>query len=206
MNPRVFILLGPTFLMCLALLSGCSAPGENAAMYQTRVIPGCAPDELLVSAETVLRREFPRVTVDRGRRQLTGSPVEFTTTHDSGTATDLIGGRTTMRRKARFLVASSPDGPVAELRIDVERQDTARQEQLAQDQAPDRGFGDHPAAQSPIQRDAGTSRSQNMVWTFVRRDRNLEHGMLDELAKLYERRTPEGRGESQPTAAASQPK
>lgn len=196
---RVRLLLSCSCLFTAALF-GCAGANEEATAYQSRVIPGSTTDELIASAEVLLKREFPRVSVDRARHQLNAEPVEFTTTRDSMTANDLVGGRSTMRRKGRFSVANSAEGPVARVRIEVERQDTARQEQLAQSQSPDRGFGDSPAQQTPIQRDAGVSRSQNAVWTFVRRDRNLERNVLDDLARQYERRTPEGRAES-PTSA-----
>lgn len=195
MRIRVLFILA---LTCGAAV-GCRGTAQDDITYQSRMISGATQEGLLSSAELLLRREFPRVTTDRVKRRVVAEPVEFVTTHDSQTTADLVSGRTTMRRRGQVQVAASPEGAVARIRIDIERQDTARQEMLAMNQAPDRGFGDAPSRQTAIDRDAATSRRQNTVWTFVRRDRNLERAILDDLVRQNERAAA-----SEP--AATQPK
>ena len=65
---------------------------------------------------------------------------------------------------------------MAELRIDIEREDTRRRIGYQQESR----LTDAPS-HTPIQRDAATTERQNTVWTLVRRDRRLERDLLNEL-------------------------
>lgn len=170
-------------LVVLAPLSlfGCSQ-GVEKQRYQSRVIPAASPDEVFLAAQTVLRREFGPIKVDPEARRLTSRPVEFHTSSSSGTARDLYGGRSTMRRTAHFLASTHGDDTVARLRIEIERQDTARREAFQPDR--DWRLSDTPG-QTPIERDAATSSEQNAVWTYIRRDRRLERELLGELEEEF---------------------
>jgi hypothetical protein len=162
-------------------LTGCTQ-GLEARTFQTRVIHAASADEVFRAAQVILRREFGRLQVDSEGRRIVAEPVEYRTSSESGTARDLYGGRSTMRRTADFVVTPRSDGAVARLRIGLERQDTARREVFR----PEHGrFSDAPGQRTAIERDAATSTQQNTVWTFVKRDRRLERALLEELQEQF---------------------
>ena len=86
-----------------------------------------------------------------------------------------------MGRIAHFAVAERGEDTVARLRIDIERQDTTRQEAFQ----PDRHRISDAPGQTAIERDAATTTRQNTVWTFVKRDRRLERTLLAELEEQF---------------------
>lgn len=161
-------------------LTGC-APGVDARSFQSRVIRDAAPDDVFHAAQTILRREFGPLEIESDARRLASRPVEYRTTSESGSARDLYGGRSTMRRIARFSVAPRGDGAVARLGIDVERLDTARREAFQ----PDRYRLTDAPSQTPIERDAATSTRQNTIWTFVKRDLRFERALLTEIQEQF---------------------
>jgi hypothetical protein len=170
-------------LLPLAIaLTGC-APGVDARSFQSRVIRSAAPDDVFRAAQVILRREFGPLEIESDARRLVSRRVEYRTTSDSGSARDLYGGRSTMRRIARFSVGQRGDGAVARLGIDVERLDTARREAFQ----PDRYRLTDAPSQTPIERDAATSTRQNTVWTFVKRDLRFERALLAELQERFAR-------------------
>ncbi|MBU0617648.1 MAG: hypothetical protein KKI02_08015 [Planctomycetes bacterium] len=174
--PGVLSALAP-MLLCLV---GCSQ-GMETRSFQPRVIDEASPDDVLLAAQVLLRREFGRVDIEPGARRIVSQPVEYQTSSESGTARDLYGGRSTMRRIAHFAVAKRGDGSIARLRIEVERMDTARREAFR----PDQGRISDAPSQTPIERDAATTTRQNTVWTFVKRDRRLERALLAELQEQF---------------------
>jgi len=177
MTPRIAL---PVLVLAALGLTGC-ARGLEAPGYTTRLIETADPDRVLQAAEVVLRREFGRLTVDREQRRIESDPLEYTSARDSGTARDLVGARSRMRRVARFVAARRGSGSLARLRIDLERQDTAQRAASPPDAY---RLSDSPAY-TPIERDAATTRRQNTVWTKVRRDQRLERALLDELRELF---------------------
>jgi hypothetical protein len=172
--------MSAVLLPILLCLVGCSQ-GMESRTFQARVIDRAAPDDVMLAAQVLLRREFGRLDVEPGSRRIVSQPVEYQTSSDSGTARDLYRGRSTMRKVAHFAVAKRGEGTIARLRIDVERMDTARQEVFRADQG---RISDAPG-QTPIERDAATSTRQNTVWTFVKRDRQLERALLAELQEQF---------------------
>lgn len=171
---------------CLASLvavaawsSGCAEDLESR-QFQTRLVSADA-DTVLQAAEVALRREFPRVTVDRAAGRITSEPLEYTTATESGTSRDLVRGASSMRRVAACSVSPRGERAVLRLRIDVQRQDTARRDVVQ----PEQGRISDTPGYTPIDRDSATTREQNAVWTFVRRDRQLERALLEEIQGLF---------------------
>lgn len=162
---------------------GCSS-GRGVRPAPERVIASASPDDVLVAAAQILHREFGRVARE-GNRRLVTAPQEYSTVRDSGTTRDLYGGRSTMRRSATLEVGTRGDETVARLRVDVEREDTNRQQVMHY-----RGhrLTDNPGAQTPITHDAATTTEQNTVWTFVRQDRRLARALLEELQEVFARK------------------
>jgi hypothetical protein len=145
------------------------------------VLDAADPDEVLAAAETILRREFPRLEVRRDERRIVAHPVEYLSARNTGTARDLIGARSRMRRLGNLQVGKKGGGAIAHLRIEIQRQDTERRRAV---QPGHYRISDSPAY-TPIDRDAATTVSQNTVWTFVRRDRRLERALLTELQERF---------------------
>ncbi len=179
---------------------GCTADAIRVAEHQERVIEGADADLLLAAALPILQREFGRVQVDRHAHRIVTQPVEFTTERESGTARDLYRGKSTMRRKADFMVGRRGGATVARLKVDVERRDTERQVVLRP--RPQR-LGDSPGQETALETDGATTGEQNAIWTRVRRDRKLERELLDELRDQCARLTAvvEPAPASQPTPA-----
>ncbi len=166
----------------LTTLVGCEVDTGPAAMtYRTIVIDDATPDEVLQAGELVLAREFRAVTTNRAARTIVSAPVEYTTRRESGTTRDFYRGRSRMRRVARFASESLGGQTVARLRIDIERQDTARRTALRSAT----GRIDDSPARTPIEDDGATTESQNQVWTKVRRDVGVEQRLLAELRRAF---------------------
>ena len=173
--------MGATVMGIVALaLAGCAR--EMSMTGQTaRVIESASPSQVLTAAVSLLRQEFGRVKPGPGPDALVTEPVEYDTSRESGTARDLYRGRSTMRRTAQFSVAPDGDRTVARLRIDIERQDAGR---AAGAQPAAAGYADS-SPRTPIERDAATTARQNAVWTFVRRDYQMERQLLDDLQNKF---------------------
>ena len=193
MTCRIAVLL---VLPLVITLSGCGRELEMT-QQQSRVVAATDADQVLLVAADILRREFGRVRVDRVAGVVESAPVEFNTTRESGTARDLYRGRSTMRRAACLSVGERGGAVVARLRIDIERQDTAR----ALAQPPTQRVSDQPAY-TPIERDAATTERQNTLWTKVRRDRRLERALLEELCEEF---APPAAEEAAPAQPAENP-
>ncbi len=164
------------------LLTGC-AEGIEKQRYQSRLIVEASPQEVFQAAQEILRREFGPVRADPESLRIETGPVEFQTRTTSGTARDLYGAPSTMRRRARFVAARAANGgAIARLRVEIERLDTQRQEAFYLDRQ--RRLSDAPG-DTPIQRDAATTERQNTVWTFVKRDYRLERAILAELLERF---------------------
>ena len=164
----------------LLCLTGCHQ-GLETRTFQSRMIGTASPEEVFRAAQIILRREFGPLTIESEGRGLVSQRVEYRTSSESGTARDLYGGRSTMGRIAHFAVAERGEDTVARLRIDIERQDTTRQEAFQ----PDRHRISDAPGQTAIERDAATTTRQNTVWTFVKRDRRLERTLLAELEEQF---------------------
>ena len=168
------------------LLSGCAPDGAGADVrYRSVIIDNATPDDLVYAAEALLTREFAGTRVNTAAHTIVTEPLEYSTAKESGSARDLYGGRSRMRRTARFVADEQGDRTVARLRVEVERRDDGRRR--ASQSAAGR-LGDAPAW-TPIEEDAATTESQNAVWTRVRRDVGMEQRLLDELARMF---APEG--------------
>lgn len=177
------VLPGVFLTIALGAGSGCAQTGSETAVasYQTRLIETATPEQVLDAAAPVLQREFGRVTVDRAKRTIVSAPAEYQGVSDSGTARDLLGAKSALRRVATFVVEPRGARSAARLRIDVQRQDTQPRTALE----PGGNRLSDSAASAAFEREAATTREQNAAWTTIRRDRVLERALLDELADQF---------------------
>ncbi len=186
----------------VSVLTACG-PQAEIGVQQSRIIATSDTDRAMAAAANILRREFGRVHVQPEARTIDTEPMEYRTTSQSGTARDLYRGSSSMRRVAHFSLGRRGEQVVARLRIDVERQDTAKVRS-----APPLTGGryEESTAETPIQRDAATTDRQNTVWTFVRRDSRLERELLQELEDQFAAAVPaEGTPASQPGSPPAAP-
>lgn len=176
-------------------LTGCADVEIEPA--QSRVVASSDPDAVLVEAATILRRDFGRTQIDATSRTIKTQPVEFVTTRDSGSARDLYGASSRMRRFATVTIAKRDSTVTARVRVDVERKDAPRTSSIGQPANP---INDSPGAETPINRDAATSEQQNTSWTRVRRDYAMERAILDELREVFARLSTSTEPETAPAA------
>lgn len=172
-------------LGCTALsgLTGCAGDGDLDARRGTvRVIQNAEPAEVLAAAESILRREFGRVEIDRTWSQIRAQPQEYTA---GAEPTDLGRGRSTLRRSALLTTSKRENGTLVRLRVDLERQDTRRHEATPGENY---RLTDTPGY-SPIERDAATTAAQNTVWTPIGRSVALEMSLLSDLQEIFATRT-----------------
>jgi hypothetical protein len=167
-------------VIVLLPLWGCTA-GVEAPEYQSLMIDPAPPDEALRAAQLLLEREFGHVRVEAAGRAARSDWAEFTTARDSGTARDLYGGRSQMRRMARLVIDTPGGRTVARLRVDVQRRDTARRAAVR----PATGRFSDTSPGTPIDEDAALTDAQSEVWTPVRRDTGLERALLEELRDMF---------------------
>lgn len=174
------------FTSLLMILTGCATtdsrpaaprPGESLA----RSVDSPDTDAVLLEAYEVLKREFAGATLDRERRMVVSDAVEFTSTRETGTASDFVGVPNTLRRIAIVTCEGSGHTTMTRVRVDVERRDTQRRQVMQREETQ---FGDTPR-QTAIERDAATTPRQNDVWTRVRRDRTLEQQILADIENRF---------------------
>lgn len=195
----VFVLVAATLA---GGLTGCSGEATDVGMQRQRVIRDADRDDVLVQGARLLQREFGSVRIDTANRRADTPWVEFTTQDQSGTARDLYRGKSLMRHRAMLIINERGGQPVAQLRVDVQRQDTARQAAFRPRPTP---FGDAPGQTSALDDDAATSYEQNTVWTTVRRNATLENQILDELREYFLRRTAGSNAETEVTPETEAP-
>ncbi len=174
---------------------GCTQ-GLATSAFQSRTIPEAETAELFEQGAVVMRREFGRVLLDRERLIIIAAPHRYTETRDSGTASGLVGVPSTMRRSATMRIRKRGAAAVAELRVEIEREDTRRRVAFRQESR----LTDAPS-HTPIESDAATTERQNTVWTLVRRDRTLERGLLNELREWAASLVEPASGEQSPPPA-----
>ncbi len=161
-------------------LTGCAVERERVG-FTAREINDAAPEEVLAAAKPVLQREFGRMRYEPSRGRLVCGPSEYVSTTGTGTLSDVYHGRTTLRRTATFATGTRGPNAIARLRVDVERRDTERRPMTVREGS---RLSDAPGY-SAVETDAATTASQNEVWTFIRRDTQLESALLAEVQSQF---------------------
>ncbi|MDX2199543.1 MAG: hypothetical protein SF069_11305 [Phycisphaerae bacterium] len=168
------------FVGCLSVGCTFDDPSRN---YTSRVMGEATAEQVFTAGADVLRSEFGQLAeTNAAGRRIVSQPVEFDTRRESGTGRDLYGNSTRMRRKATLVVDQRGREVLARVRVDVERHDTSRTQQL---QRPNGRFSDYPHEETPGERDAATTRDQNAVWVRARRDLPLENELLRLLGQRF---------------------
>lgn len=163
------------------LATGCSEPvGEPSYRQSSIRIEGGAPDRVLMAAARVLSEEFPGLSIDQRTNRIESEPAYFVTERQSGTARDLVGARSEMRRQATFTTTQRGGETRAWLRIELQRRDTARQRVV---QPATGRLSDAPST-TPIEEETALTPTQAEAWTAVGRDPALERELLLRIEDL----------------------
>ncbi|MGE3182054.1 MAG: hypothetical protein AB7N71_10515 [Phycisphaerae bacterium] len=169
-------------VLTLPAWAGCKSAESNLT-YSSRVMASGSADRVFAAGRDVLLAEFARLeSVDARARQAQTAPQAYRTRTESGTARDVRRGQSEMRRIASLLVNERDTEVVARVRVEIERQDVARTQQLQR--SPVR-ISDYPGDETALDRDAATDNAQNSVWTFVRRDQEMENELLRKIALAF---------------------
>ncbi|HKQ48392.1 MAG TPA: hypothetical protein VJZ71_10015 [Phycisphaerae bacterium] len=167
----------------LAALAGCSEMGgsdiggERTEGWSQAALPNVPRDEAFDAGVHALRQWFRLEDISPQDGVVRSAVTEYDQKGGTGRIRDTaIGYRNRMRHQATLLVATQGTGSVAKCMVSVERLDTA-DHRVFRDQE---RFQDYPS-ETPIDRDAGISASQDQVWTPMPRDRKLEQDILEVL-------------------------
>lgn len=170
-------------LLLAATLNGCTA-GVTETAGATRTIHDASCQEVFLAAQRLLRDEFGSIRVDAPAQRIESDPVEYRAAAGSDTPRGLVGVPSTLRRTARFATLPTSSGCMAQLSIRVERRDTARAEMLRPLVSENAFSGDLPVM-TPIEQGAADTRQQTAVWTYLRRDTQMERQLLDALQNQF---------------------
>lgn len=167
----------------LAALAGCSEMGgeglggERTEGWSQAMLPNVPRDEAFDAGVHALRQWFRLEEVSATDGVVRSAITEFDQKGGTGRIRDAaIGYSNRMRHRATLIVTGQGTGSVAKCMVSVERLDTA-DHRVFRDQE---RFQDYPT-ETPIDRDAGISSSQDQVWTPMPRDRKLEQEILGVL-------------------------
>ena len=172
------------FSVCvLAALTGCSEMGgeglggERTEGWSQATLPNVPRAEAFDAGVHAMRQWFRLEDISPGDGLVRSAVTEFDQKGGTGRIRDTaIGYRNRMRHQATLIIAAQGTGSVAKCMVSVERLDTADHRVFRDN---DR-FQDYPT-ETPIDRDAGISSSQDQVWTPMPRDRKLEQEILEVL-------------------------
>lgn len=162
---------------------GCKSATSNLT-FSSRVVAGAEPERVFAAGRDVLLASFGRLEeVDARGRTARTVPEAYQTRTESGSARDIRRGRSQMRRIASLRVNERDTETIVRVRVEIERQDVARtlqqRQQMQQNQV---RISDYPGDETALDRDAATDAEQNTVWTFVRRDQEMEQELLRRIS------------------------
>lgn len=177
--------LGYSMVVCLTGIPGCSAldvAGGGPAAPRTEgwsqvILPDVSRAAAFDAGLYAMRQWFRIEESLPESGSIRSAAVEYDQKGGTGRVRDAaIGYTNRMRRSATLVVQESGGRCVARCVVHVERLDTA-DHRVFRDA---RRFDDYPT-ETPIDSEAGVSRSQDQVWTAMPRDRSLERDILNVL-------------------------
>ena len=154
---------------------GCATRDLSPLSHSVRHIRGGDRTAVLDAARSALSGlGYPIDRVDQVAGVVTSQPVPTKSlrepVHPRGTR---ISSRSDVRQIAEVRVTYAGDDVKVYCRVLLQEQTTRVHQIFAQD----RGISDMPDA-TPIDRDAGTTEQQNIVWQNVSRDKTAERAIL----------------------------
>lgn len=169
--------------LAAAVLAGCSElggsgiGGERAEGWSQAALPNIPRDEAFEAGVHAMQQWFRLEETSSSDGVVRSVTMEYDQKGGTGRIRDAaIGYRNRMRHKATLIVVSQGTGSVAKCLVSVQRLDTADHRVFRDNSR----FQDYPN-ETPIDREAGISASQDQVWTDMPRDRKLEQEILGVL-------------------------
>ncbi len=133
-------------------------------------LPDTSPERAFEAGLYAMRQLFPIAEASPAKGLIRSAPREYDQKGGTGRIRDdTVGYRNRMRRTATLLIIERETGCIAKCRVRVQRLDTADHQVFRRNEQ----FDDVPR-ETPIDREAGISPSQDQVWTDQPRDRELE--------------------------------
>lgn len=175
-----------------AISSGCTAPGSvtsgRATNYHIRRLPAAEFDAAFDAGLAALREyDFRIDQSSRSAGVIVSRPSEKTIRGGTGRIGDeVLRSSNRVRRIAEIGIVRAGEGISARCKVLMERLDTGDYRAFRRERA-----GSDIPAETPIEVDGGTVGDQREVWTFVRRDLNLERQLLAALAERVSGTAPE---------------
>ena len=163
------------------VVGGCSDLGSSAidrrgrsAGWSQITLPDVSVDEAYVAGRYAVSQWFRLIEDDPSRGYLESAYEEGTQRGGTGRLRDTaVNYPNRVRRRAMMMVEPRGTGCTVKCRVAVQRLDTADHRVFRQNDQ----FGDVPN-DTPIDRDAATSASQNQVWTDLPRETSREREIL----------------------------
>jgi len=159
-------------VLCLVAIAGCSTSVPTTQTFAIRHLQAGREDILVVAQRVLLDMGFSIANHDEISGVITTQP-EFSDA-PSGAR---LGTPREQRRIIEIRAAETSSGANVYCRAVIEELITA----IYQFQAADQRMSD--SGDTPIDRDAATTREQNSVWRMVRRDTLLERNILAEVER-----------------------
>lgn len=161
-------------------LAGCSdfggsgLGGERTEGWSQITLPNVSRDAAFEAGVHAMRQWFRLDDVSADSGVIRSAASEYDQKGGTGRIRDAaIGYRNRMRHQATLIITDQGTGCVVQCCVAVQRLDTADHRVFRDNSR----FQDYPN-ETPIDRDAGISSSQDQVWTDMPRDRKLEQEIL----------------------------
>jgi hypothetical protein len=182
----------PGFLL-LMLSAGCEQPGRTGeSVFSPRRqegtlarLPGASRDAAFDAGKYAMQQWFRLDEVSPARGVIRSAAAEYDQKGGTGRIRDSVGFKNRMRRTAMLVIRDEGGSAAAECIVKVQRLDTADHRMFHQN----RGSTDYPS-ETPIDREAGVSASQDQVWTDMGADRRLESEILEVLRNRLKQEPP----------------
>ncbi|MBI5764575.1 MAG: hypothetical protein HZA51_13740 [Planctomycetes bacterium] len=181
-------------------LAGCSSleeptPGRARNEGWTTIrMPNTSRAVAFDAAQHAMKQFFRIDKISNSDGQIRSVTVEYDQRGGTDRIRDVVKTKNRMRRTATLFVQEQGPDCIARCIVRVQRLDTS-DHRLNRDQ---NQFVDYPN-ETPIDRDAGITASQDQVWTDMPRDRRLESDILSVLRG----RLGQGAPTSRPAAATN---
>lgn len=154
------------------LLAGCADPEISLASFQRQRIDGVSLPAVYDAAERAVADRFRISGRDRSAGLIHGTTFETGVVAASGR----MGSPPRVRRLAEVRLRQEGSGVEVFCRVSVQENATDSVRILRSEH----GTYDEPH-QTPADREAGTTESQNTVWRNRRRDRGMEREILESV-------------------------
>jgi len=168
------------FLLCLSLtcLNACAAPGPSPVTFSVRQLQVDRTEAFQAAENTLVELGYGIAQRDPLNGVLTTQPVFGDSQDQAEVDRAALGSAGRLRRIAEIRITETAGGVHAYCKVVVQKLVTEAYRLRARDLR----STDSPA-ETPVDREAATTREQNTVWQTIRRDKLREREILAALAQ-----------------------